>query len=54
MEEIVRAKFTQHQEMAAKLLATGDRILVERSQWGIPSGVWICAREIVQTILARF
>ena len=34
MEEIVRAKFTQHPDLAEKLLATGDRILVEGNHWG--------------------
>ena len=34
MEEIVRAKFTQHPELAAKLLATGEKVLVEGNHWG--------------------
>lgn len=34
MEEIVRAKFTQHPELAAKLLETGDKVLVEGNHWG--------------------
>ena len=34
MEEIVRAKFTQHPELAALLLATGDTVLVEGNHWG--------------------
>ena len=34
MEEIVRAKFTQNPELAAKLLATGDKVLVEGNHWG--------------------
>ena len=34
MEEIVRAKFTQHPELAIKLLATGDQVLVEGNRWG--------------------
>ena len=34
MEEIVRAKFMQHPELAAKLLATGDKVLVEGNHWG--------------------
>ena len=34
MEEIVRAKFTQHPELAAKLRATGDMILIEGNHWG--------------------
>ena len=34
MEEIVRAKFTQHPELAAQLLATGDKVLVEGNRWG--------------------
>lgn len=34
MEEIVRAKFTQHPELAIKLLATGDKVLVEGNRWG--------------------
>ena len=34
MEEIVRAKFMQHPELAEKLLATGDKVLVEGNRWG--------------------
>ena len=34
MEDIVRAKFTQHPELAAKLFATGDKVLVEGNHWG--------------------
>ena len=34
MEEIVRAKFTQHPELATKLLATGEKRLVEGNTWG--------------------
>ena len=34
MEEIVRAKFAQHPELAAKLLATEDQVLVEGNHWG--------------------
>ncbi|MBQ1256000.1 MAG: DUF1768 domain-containing protein [Clostridia bacterium] len=34
MEEIVRAKFTQHPELAFMLLATGDKVLVEGNHWG--------------------
>ena len=34
MEEIVRAKFTQHIELAEKLIATGEKILVEGNHWG--------------------
>ena len=34
MEKIVRAKFTQHPELDAKLLATGNKILVEGNRWG--------------------
>ena len=34
MEEIVRAKFTQHPELAGKLLATCDKVLVEGNHWG--------------------
>lgn len=34
MEEIVRAKFTQHPELACRLLATGDKILIEGNRWG--------------------
>ena len=34
MEEIVRAKFTQHPELKAKLLATGNKMLVEGNRWG--------------------
>lgn len=34
MEEIVRAKFTQNPELAQKLLATGNKILVEGNTWG--------------------
>ena len=34
MESIVRAKFTQNADLAAKLLATGDTELVEGNTWG--------------------
>jgi ribA/ribD-fused uncharacterized protein len=34
MREIVWAKFSQNPELAAKLLATGDRILEETNWWG--------------------
>ncbi len=34
MEEIVRAKFTRHPELKEKLLATGDKVLVEGNRWG--------------------
>lgn len=34
MEEIVRAKFTQHPELASLLLETDSKILVEGNHWG--------------------
>lgn len=34
MEEIVREKFNQHPELAERLLATGDKVLVEGNHWG--------------------
>lgn len=34
MEEIVHAKFFQHPDLAYKLLATGDKVLVEGNRWG--------------------
>lgn len=34
MEEIVRAKFNQHPELAGRLLATGDKQLIEGNTWG--------------------
>lgn len=34
MEEVVRAKFTQNPDLAARLLATGDALLVEGNTWG--------------------
>lgn len=33
MERVVRAKFTQNAELAAMLLATGDKTLVEGNRW---------------------
>lgn len=33
MEEIVRAKFTQNEELAERLLATGDAMIVEENNW---------------------
>jgi ribA/ribD-fused uncharacterized protein len=33
MYRVVKAKFTQHPELAEKLLATGDKILVEGTTW---------------------
>ncbi|MBQ3395347.1 MAG: NADAR family protein [Synergistaceae bacterium] len=40
MEEILRAKFTQHEDIAQKLINTGERILIEGNDlgdvfWGI-------------------
>lgn len=34
MEEIVRQKFVQNPELAASLLQTGDKVLVEGNRWG--------------------
>lgn len=34
MWEILRAKFKQHPELAAMLIATGDAELVEGNTWG--------------------
>jgi ribA/ribD-fused uncharacterized protein len=34
MESLVRQKFTAHPELAAALLATGERRLVEGNTWG--------------------
>ena len=34
MERVVELKFTQHPELAERLLATGDEELVERNTWG--------------------
>lgn len=34
MREIVRAKFTQHEDLRAALLATGDAPLEEGNTWG--------------------
>lgn len=34
MEQIVRAKFTQHPELADKLIATGEKVIVEGNHWG--------------------
>ena len=34
MEEIVRAKFIQHPELARLLICTGDKILAEGNHWG--------------------
>ena len=34
MEEVVRAKFTQHEELAQRLVDTGEKILVEGNDWG--------------------
>lgn len=33
MEEVVRAKFTQNEELQEKLLATDDRLLIEGNWW---------------------
>ena len=33
MEEIVLAKFTQHPDLAALLMATGDKLLIEGNRW---------------------
>ena len=34
MEGVVRAKFTQNPDLAERLLATGDMVLVEGNRWG--------------------
>lgn len=34
MKQLLRKKFTQHPELAEKLLATGDIELVEENTWG--------------------
>jgi ribA/ribD-fused uncharacterized protein len=34
MEHLVRDKFTRTEDLKAKLLATGDRLLVEGNTWG--------------------
>ena len=34
MRDVAWAKFSQHPELAAKLLATGDRLLEETNWWG--------------------
>ena len=34
MEEIVRAKFTQNEDLKQRLLATGDKRLAEGNTWG--------------------
>lgn len=33
MEEAIRAKFTQNPELAKKLVATGDVLLMESNNW---------------------
>lgn len=33
MEEVVRAKFTQNEDLKALLLATGDSVLEEGNTW---------------------
>lgn len=33
MEEVVRCKFTQHPELAQRLLDTGDALLMEGNRW---------------------
>jgi ribA/ribD-fused uncharacterized protein len=33
MEDVVRAKFTQNEELQEKLLATEDRLLIEGNWW---------------------
>nr|MBN1229138.1 DUF1768 domain-containing protein [Anaerolineae bacterium] len=34
MEDLVRQKFTRHQDLAERLLATGDAYLIEGNDWG--------------------
>ena len=34
MKDIVRAKFSQNEELAKKLLATNDEYLIEGNTWG--------------------
>ena len=34
MYEIVRAKFLAHPDLKAKLLSTGDAVIIEENDWG--------------------
>ena len=34
MEDILRAKFTQHEDIAQRLIDTGEKVLVEGNDWG--------------------
>jgi len=43
MRAVVRAKFTQHPELAKMLLATGDAQLIEGNTWN--DAVWGCIRD---------
>ena len=51
MREVVRAKFTQHPDLAAKLLATGERYLEETNWWG--DKVWGVYQGVGQNLLGK-
>jgi len=51
MRDVAWAKFSQHPELAAKLLATGDRVLEETNWWG--DEIWGVYQGKGQNLLGR-
>jgi len=51
MREVVWTKFSQHPELATKLLATGDRYLEETNWWG--DSIWGVYRGEGQNLLGK-
>lgn len=51
MREVIWAKFSQNPELAAKLLATGDKVLEETNWWG--DEIWGVFKGKGQNLLGR-
>lgn len=54
MEDIVRAKFTQNEDLKQLLLATGDLVLEEGKPGTTPSGAWTLRPGRAKTIWVGF
>ena len=52
MRQVIGAKFTQHADLAQKLIATGERHLEETNWWG--DQVWGVYRGVGQNLLGKF
>lgn len=51
MRQVVMFKFLQHEDLAAKLIATGEEELVEENEWG--DTFWGTCRGVGQNWLGR-